>query len=70
MKRSCRQIDTKEDEKLSFPRKRESRHRPCESRELFKGNGFRIKCGMTSLDKGIDSCLRRNDNEEKVFSYE
>ena len=30
----------------------------------------RIKCGMTSLDKGIDSCLRRNDNEGKVFSDE
>jgi hypothetical protein len=70
MERSCRQIGIKEDEQLSFPRKRESRSRPCESRGLFKGNGFRIKCGMTSLDKGIDSCLRRNDNEEKVFSDE
>jgi hypothetical protein len=40
------------------------------SRGLFKGNGFRIRCGMTSLDKGIDSCLRRNDNEGKVFSDE
>jgi len=31
---------------LSFPRKRESRRRPCESRELYKT---------------LDSCLRRND---------
>ena len=36
--------------KLSFPRKRESRPRPCESRELHNN------------EMKMDSCLHRNDD--------
>ena len=56
MKRSCRQLGTKGNEKLSFPRKRESRRRPCENREPeYEGTGCPIKNFGHDKYKTLDS---------------
>jgi len=47
--------DLSKEGRLSFPRKRESRRCPCESRELQKVTGFPPSRGT------LDSCFHRND---------